>query len=348
MRGQVGGALGRIYGDVPLSVSMSVRGDTYTLPGQEDAEHPELTRFAAYTGIEKHARLSEGRWPSAGSGSGAIEAVLPGAAARAMDAGVGDVLTFHGRGDRTSVEKVRIVGLFDVPEPKHHFWQGDTLVTTGVERLDYTTYGPLVVPPEVFGRRFTGTGSEARFTVLPDLRDVGPDELGARADRVAGGEEIFEEAGQGTRFTLVTQLPELTAQLREAVRVARSTMLIPVIQLVLLAGCAWLLVAGLAIWRLNRYGADGAGAREGAAGVDPFIVAGPALALLAGGMLLLRVVPVVSRFAERAATRAAGSCQRSAPGRSGGAGSGTPGPSCCWSWRWLEDGAITEAPVRSM
>ncbi|NEA28457.1 hypothetical protein, partial [Actinomadura bangladeshensis] len=56
-----------------------------------------------------------------------------------------------------------------------------------------------------------------------------------------------------------------------------------------------------------RYGADGAGGSgDGTSGVDPLIVSGPALALLAGGVLLLRIVPGVSRVAERVATRGRG------------------------------------------
>ncbi|MGP4021863.1 FtsX-like permease family protein [Actinomadura sp. 3N407] len=438
VRDQVGRALGQIYGDVPLSVSMSVRSDSYTMPGQEDSDHPELTAFATYTGIEKHARLTKGRWPGAGAGSGEVEAALPRAAADAMRIDVDDAFTLKGRVDKTSAVKVRVVGLFDVPDPGSYFWQGDRLITTGVERLNYTTYGPFVVRPEVYAERFTGTGSDARFTVLPDLRDVDTGDLGPLADRMAKGEEALQKAGDGTQFAVVTRLPELTGQLREAVQVARSTMLIPVIQLILLAGCAWLLVArlladhrrgevallrtrgigmrqlaaaglaegllivlpaavlgpllagpllrlagqapavrasglrldtgpsaplwtvsvlaalacaviltiptlrganrtfveaqagigrparggalgsgvdlalllvaGLAIWQLTRYGVDGAGggASGGSDGVDPFIVSGPALALLAGGVLLLRAVPVVSRAAERVATRGRG------------------------------------------
>ncbi|SNR48526.1 FtsX-like permease family protein [Actinomadura mexicana] len=440
VQGQVDRALKQIYRDVPLSVSMSVRSDSYTIPGQEKSDHPDLTAFETYTGIERHARLTMGRWPGAGAGSGEVEAALPGAAARAMHAGVDDVLTLHGRVDKESVVKVRVVGLFEVPDPQDYFWQGDKLVTTGVERLDYTSYGPFIVPPQVFAARFTGTGSEARFTVMPDLRGVEPGELGPLGDRVAAGGDTFEKAGDGAQFSVATDLPDLTAQLRTALQVARSTMLIPVVQLVLLAGCAWLLVArlladhrrgevallrtrglgmrqlarlglvegllivlpaalfgpllagpllrlagrapavrdsglrldagpllplwtvsvltalacavvltvptlrganrtfveaqagigrqgrgglrgsgtdlalllvaGLAIWQLTRYGADGAGGDgapgRGTGGVDPFIVSGPALALLAGGVLLLRLVPAVSRVAERAATRSRG------------------------------------------
>ncbi|MEU8343127.1 FtsX-like permease family protein [Spirillospora sp. NPDC048832] len=437
VREQVSQGLDQIYRDVPLTVSMSVRSDSYTLPGQEKSKHPELTAFGTYTGIEKHARLTAGRWAAAApAASGEVEAVLPGAAARAIGARVDDVLTLHGRVDKKSLVKVRLVGLFDVPDPQHYFWQGDRLVTTGVERLDYTTYGPFVVPPEVFAEHFTGTGADARFTVMPDLRGVGAGDLGPLGDRVTRAARTFEDAG-GEQFTVVTDLPELTSQLRGAVAVARSTMLIPVIQLVLLAGCAWLLVArlladhrrgevallrtrgmgmrqlarlglaegllivlpgavlgpllagpllrlaghapavrsaglrldagplaplwavsvltalacavvltiptlrganrtfveaqagigrqgrgglrgsgadlalllvaGLAVWQLTRYGADGSGGTgDGASGIDPFIVCGPALALLAGGVLLLRVVPVASRAAERLATRARG------------------------------------------
>ncbi|TDB82880.1 ABC transporter permease [Actinomadura sp. KC216] len=443
VRGQVGQALTQMYGDVPLTISVGVRSDSYTLPGQEKRDHPELTAFGTYTGIEKHARLTRGRWPAAdptAARDGEVQAALPGAAARAMRADVDDVLTLHGRVDKKSVVKVRVVGLFDVTDPESYFWQGDRLLTTGVEKLDYTTYGPFVVPPGVFAARFTGTGADARFTVMPDLRGVESGELGPLGDRVANAEETFRKAGGGAQFSVVTKLPELTAQLDDAVLVARSTMLIPVIQLVLLAGVAWLLVsrlladhrrgevallrtrgmgmrqlatlglaegllivlpaavlgpllarpllrlaahapmvrdsglrldagpmaplwivsvatalicavvltvptlrganrtfveaqagigrtrrlrgsgadlallvvAGLAIWQLTRYGADGAGGGSGtgggigASGVDPFIVSGPALALLAGGVLLLRVVPVTSRVAERAATRGRG------------------------------------------
>ncbi|WP_433466917.1 FtsX-like permease family protein [Spirillospora sp. CA-128828] len=435
VQGQVDQALKQIYRDVPLSISMSVRSDSYTLPGQEKSDHPDLTAFETYTGIDEQARLTNGRWPGPGTAE-EVEAALPGAAARAMHADVGDVLTLHGRVDEKSVVKVRVVGLFDVPDPQDYFWQDDKLITTGVERLDYTTYGPFVVPPEVFAARFTGTGSEARFTVMPDLRSVAPGDLGPLGDRVTAGGDTFKKAGDGAQFSVATDLPELTGQLSTALQVARSTMLIPVIQLVLLAGCAWLLVArlladhrrgetallrtrgmgmrqlarlglaegllivlpaaafgpllagpllrlaghapavrdsglrldagplpplwivsvltalacavvltvptlrganrtfveaqagigrqgrgglrgsgtdlalllvaGLAIWQLTRYGADGAGGGDGTSGIDPFIVSGPALALLAGGVLLLRLVPFVSGVAERAATRGRG------------------------------------------
>ncbi|WP_405810202.1 ABC transporter permease [Streptomyces sp. NBC_01520] len=69
-----------------------------------------------------------------------------------------------------------------------------------------------------------------------------------------------------------------------------------------------LLIAGVAYWQLDRQtGTSGSGAlsgdREGELGIDPLLVAAPALALLAGTVLTLRLLPPAARLAER---RAAG------------------------------------------
>ncbi|MFE1379205.1 FtsX-like permease family protein [Streptomyces sp. NPDC058740] len=70
-----------------------------------------------------------------------------------------------------------------------------------------------------------------------------------------------------------------------------------------------LVVAGVAYWQLDRQTGDGAGTgaltgdRAGGLGIDPLLVAAPALALLAGTVLTLRLLPPAARLAER---RAAG------------------------------------------
>lgn len=69
-----------------------------------------------------------------------------------------------------------------------------------------------------------------------------------------------------------------------------------------------LLIAAVAYWQLDRQtGGSGNGAlsgdREGDLGIDPLLVAAPALALLAGTVLTLRLLPPAAKLAER---RAAG------------------------------------------
>ncbi|MGV9307522.1 FtsX-like permease family protein [Nonomuraea sp. NPDC003727] len=71
---------------------------------------------------------------------------------------------------------------------------------------------------------------------------------------------------------------------------------------------ALLVVAGLAVWQLTRYGSPVTATAQGALGIDPMLVTGPALALLSGGMLGMRLVPWTSRlvaaFTARRATLA--------------------------------------------
>ncbi|MER8042930.1 ABC transporter permease [Streptomyces sp. NPDC094032] len=69
-----------------------------------------------------------------------------------------------------------------------------------------------------------------------------------------------------------------------------------------------LLIAGVAYWQLDRQTGEGTGGaltgdRAGGLGIDPLLVAAPALALLAGTVLTLRLLPPAAKLAER---RAAG------------------------------------------
>lgn len=68
-----------------------------------------------------------------------------------------------------------------------------------------------------------------------------------------------------------------------------------------------LVVAGVAYWQLSRHtsGAVGTDA-SGGLGIDPLLVAAPALALLAGTVLTLRLLPPVARLAERRAAAGRG------------------------------------------
>ncbi|MGH3390968.1 MAG: FtsX-like permease family protein, partial [Actinomadura sp.] len=431
--GSVQAMLSRAYGDIPRAITVTARGDSYALPGQERLAHPELTTFAMVSGIERHATLTAGTWPRP-TPAGTVEAALPAAAARAMKVTVGSVRTLHSRLDGSAV-RVTVTGLFQVDRPEDYVWQGSRLVTTGVERLSFTTFGPFVVPPSTFVERFTRTGVAATWLVFPRLPDVSHGELGALDRRL---DTLTTELRAGQRFSFDTDLPALITRVDDALLVARSTTLIPVLQLIVLAGytlmllarliaehrqlevallrargaavlqlsrltalegmlltapgalaapflvpplldlagrlpasrasglrldtapsaltwtvsigaalacalaltlpmlrgvtrsyvaestsrgrgerraalqragadLALLVVAGLGVWQLSRYGGPAtAGPAAVVVGMDPFIVAAPALALLAGGTLVLRLVPVASQTAERLTSRGRG------------------------------------------
>ncbi|UWE08397.1 ABC transporter permease [Actinacidiphila bryophytorum] len=70
-----------------------------------------------------------------------------------------------------------------------------------------------------------------------------------------------------------------------------------------------LVIAGVAYWQLQRR-ASGSGAlssdKSGGLGIDPVLVAAPALCLLAGTVLVLRLLPPAARLGERRAARGSG------------------------------------------
>ncbi|MGH3375230.1 MAG: hypothetical protein ACRDP6_10860, partial [Actinoallomurus sp.] len=244
---KVSAALAKVYGHIPVAISLSARGDSYVLPGQEHSTHPQLTTFATYSGIEAHARLTAGRWPAATTaayGGKAVETALPVAAARAMRLAPGRTVTLHSRVGGAPVS-VRVTGLFEARRADDYFWGGDRLVTTGVARLGYTTFGPLVVPPATFTSRFT-TSVTARWLVLPALQDVPAGRLSEVAARArALPDALGSSTSGGSGYTVRSSVSDLLDQVGRALLVSRSTLLIPVLQLVVLAVYTLMLVARL-------------------------------------------------------------------------------------------------------
>ncbi|MEV7968382.1 ABC transporter permease [Sphaerisporangium sp. NPDC088356] len=429
------GALGGDEGDAPVphELTLSARSDSYALPGQDKLNHPELTRFGTYEGLERQARLVEGAWPKPAP-QGAIEVALSQPAAQAMKLAAGDEFSLVGRLDHKTV-RAKLTGVFQLADPYADRWNSEELLRRGMERGGYTTYGPLMVPRDTFLARFTSTTVTVTWTAAPDLRNLTQQRLRPFATSVAAlGDSLKRECPSCDTFS---RLPEMLTQLDQAALVARSTMLVPVLQLLLLAayaliltarllvdhrrmevallrsrgaGSVWLallsgaeallvavpcaviapflaprllglinaipwiqaagvrivpepgistfavsggvalasavllalpalrgarrtyveeqaargrgdaqgvlqraggdlallVVAALAIWQLQHYGAPVTATTAGDLGIDPLIVTGPALALLCGGMLGLRLVPRVSRIAERFTSRRPG------------------------------------------
>ncbi len=64
-----------------------------------------------------------------------------------------------------------------------------------------------------------------------------------------------------------------------------------------------LVLAALAGWQLVHYAAPVSAGLSGSIGIDPVLVSAPVLALAAGAVLLLRMLPLVVRLGDRAATR---------------------------------------------
>ena len=66
---------------------------------------------------------------------------------------------------------------------------------------------------------------------------------------------------------------------------------------------ALLAIAGIGLWQLRLYGAPLTRTVQGTLGVDPLLVATPAIGFLAGAVLALRIVPLVAAAIERLTSR---------------------------------------------
>jgi hypothetical protein len=62
---------------------------------------------------------------------------------------------------------------------------------------------------------------------------------------------------------------------------------------------ALVILAGVGLWQLRAYGAPLTATVRGSVGLDPLLVAAPAIGLLAGAILALRIVPLVAEVGER-------------------------------------------------
>ncbi len=69
---------------------------------------------------------------------------------------------------------------------------------------------------------------------------------------------------------------------------------------------ALIAVAAIGLWQLRHYGAPLTQSVQGAVGIDPLLVAAPAIGLLAGAVVALRLLPLLAALIERATSRGRG------------------------------------------
>ena len=208
----------------------------------------ELTVLASLEGIERHATLVEGVWPTAGGTP--LQATLSEGAATAMGVAIGDTLRLASRLDAARTVEVAIVGTWR-PEPADAFWLDDPLELDGSDSSGtYTTRGPIVVVDEDLRRAAEGQRLEVAWRAIPaieGLRIDALDDLATAADQLAP--QLRAELPVGRSPRVATGLPGLLDDVGRSVLVSRSGVLLLTIQFGVLAGYAVVLVAGMLVER---------------------------------------------------------------------------------------------------
>ncbi|WP_327717164.1 ABC transporter permease [Streptomyces sp. NBC_00490] len=233
----------KTFDGLPVTVHKLMRSGPYALPrslrpAAERSEDPDLTHFAALD--RSQVRITEGRAPSA-----VDEVAFPQSAARLLKLKPGTRLTLVDRLDGPDV-RITVVGLYRPARTDAPYWQLlDDLHGRGVNKLDFTTYGPLLAAPEALADGRVSAGASA-WLATADFSTLTTGRIDALREAALGGSAAMrgKSALSGTTAAN-TQLPAVLDRVDRALLVSRSTLLIVALQLGLLAGCALLLVARL-------------------------------------------------------------------------------------------------------
>ncbi|MEU0397634.1 ABC transporter permease [Streptomyces sp. NPDC006208] len=238
----------RTFDGLPVTVRRLERSGPYALPRSlQNPEarkgDPDLTHFAALD--PSRIRVTGGALPGrATAGDGPVPVALPEATAKQLGLRPGSRLTLTDRmGGAT--QAIRVTGVYRAADPGDPYWQLDSLGGRGMRTVVFTTYGPLLADPSVLtsGRITSGTTG---WLATADFRTLTTGRIGALRSAAADGPEA---TGKDPAFaggaTVRTALPTVLDQTGRALLVARSTLLIVAVQLVLLAAYALLLVARL-------------------------------------------------------------------------------------------------------
>ncbi|MEU7430950.1 FtsX-like permease family protein [Streptomyces sioyaensis] len=246
----------RAFDGLPFTVRTLVRSGPYALPRTlrsppAPKDEPDLTQLAALD--RSRLTLTAGHWPTAVR-RGPLPVAMPAAAAARLGIAPGRRLTLDNRLSGSAHVTVEITGVYRPTDRSDPYWKLDDLGGRGVRTVGFTTYGPLYTDPAAFrGGAARGGGSapgggvaqdSVGWLATADFRPLTADRLPAlSAAAAAAPKALMADPAFAGQAAATTGLPDALGQLQRALLVNRSTILIVALQLILLAGCALLLVA---------------------------------------------------------------------------------------------------------
>ena len=216
-----------VFSATPVAIFWSSESEAFTVDGR-------IAVFSFYDDLSRNARLVAGRWPA--SRDSPVEIAVPARIARELHLRVGDVARAQSRLDGDKVVVARVVGVYGVERSSSVYWWGQP-------RAASRAPGPLVTTrSSFFGLGFQDV--ELRWRIGPDFQrlTIGQAtsleaELALLARRLNAGQP------SGQQFLLETNLPEILADADRSLRLARAGVLVPSIQLGLLAAYGLLVMA---------------------------------------------------------------------------------------------------------
>ncbi|WP_042392039.1 FtsX-like permease family protein [Streptacidiphilus carbonis] len=192
-------------------------------------------------------RLVSGAWPRAAAPGGTVQIAVPRSAAARFGvtaSGVRPLLTLVDRLTGTPL-RVLVTGVYLPKDADDPYWQLDPLGGKGTGTTAGTTgYGPVLIDPGSFSGGAV-VQYQVAWAATPDVGALTAARLGAQAAAVRATLARVAAASSvtGGSFTASSRFPAVLDQLQRSVLVARSTLLVAVLQLALLSLLVLLLVA---------------------------------------------------------------------------------------------------------
>lgn len=256
------------FGAVPVSLERALWSDPLGWPTTGSGKTTPLTEAAAVDHITANAILVSGTWPSAPERGQPIEAALPALVAARFHMQPGELLSLSDR-DTGARVRFRLTGTYRPRDPRSPYWGLDLVGPSGVSVVgNFVTYGPLIVPQPAFSDRSLPVG-QASWLARPAASRIQVGDLQGLAARIGQLQFRLSQPGSLGGLTVLTSVPQLLAGIATNLVVARSLLIISVLQLVLLAAAAITLAArmlasqreeesallsarGLSRWQLTR------------------------------------------------------------------------------------------------
>jgi hypothetical protein len=300
-----------------------VQSGMQDLPRDPADDGRRLGYLAASDDLTRHARLVSGRWPAGTGGDGALEAVLPVAAATELGLRTGDRVTLQPPDSDVPPSTVVVVGTVEPDPADVDTWGEDALQGAGWTPafalggnvlVTAPAYGPFVVRPEALLGAGVGL-NRVRLRTAVDLGPVAPADRAALRSRLAdAGAELDtivrqrNGGGRGGPYArLETPVPQLLDRVDGQASVISGAVLTVALVTTAVAvstlGLAGRLLAGRRDGERRLLSARGAGRGQLAALglVESLLVAG------AGGLLaVLLALGVVRVLAGTALLTGAG------------------------------------------
>lgn len=219
------------FGATGVAVYRSAESEPFSAQGR-------TVVFGYFDGLADHAQVVDGRWPAEGE---RVEVVVPEAVARSLDLEVGEAITARSRLSADRLVSATVVGVYRAVEPASAYWWASPLATGAL--------GPLTTTRESFFA--LGLDDvELRWRLQPDIGRLAVDEAAALRRRLEGiPGRLNVGRPEGEQFAVETELPDILAGAERSLRLARAGVLVPSIQLALLAAYGLIVTAVLLLER---------------------------------------------------------------------------------------------------